>query len=88
MPKRKNEELIIKEKNLMGEVEKVHLPRDKNGRFTSKVKTGEELKQRSIKLVKVKGSYGSLVVKEKLLPDEIRSILFGVAIIGFLIAVL
>ncbi|MEH7417383.1 hypothetical protein V7266_19125 [Neobacillus drentensis] len=73
----------LKTEKLKGEVEKVHFPRDKKGRFVS---YSEEM-PRSIKLVKVKGSYGTFVVKEKLIPDEVIKTLFGIAIIGVLIAV-
>ncbi|TWD92276.1 hypothetical protein FB550_1196 [Neobacillus bataviensis] len=82
MPKLKTEKLNYNESK--GEVEKVHLPRDKKGRFVSY----NEEKPRSIKLVKVRGSYGSFVVKEKFIPDEIKKTLFGVALIGLLIALL
>ncbi|PLS04005.1 hypothetical protein [Neobacillus cucumis] len=81
MPKIKKEKL--NQTKLMGEVEKVHLPRDKKGRFVSYT----EEKPRSIKLVKVKGSYGTFVVKEKLIPDEVKTTLFGIALIGILLAV-
>ncbi|MED4227004.1 hypothetical protein [Neobacillus cucumis] len=73
----------LKTEQLKGEVEKVHLPRDKKGRFISY----SEEKPRSIKLVKVKGSYGTFVVKEKLVPDEIKATLFGLTIIGILMFV-
>jgi hypothetical protein len=86
LPKIKQEKLKPTERYLLGEVEKDHLPRDKKGRFISSSKTEGENKQRSFKLVKVKGSYGSFVVKEKLIPDEVRTTLFGIAIIGILIA--
>jgi hypothetical protein len=84
LPKIKKEKLNLTENNFKGEVEKVHLPRDGKGRFASRDKG--EPKQRSIKLVKVKGSYGSFMIKERIIPDEIRTLLFGIAIIGFLIA--
>ncbi|MBM7654177.1 hypothetical protein [Neobacillus cucumis] len=80
MSKNKNEKLDHRE--VMGEVEKVHLPRDKKGRFVS-----PKEKPRSIKLVKVKGAYGTFVVKEKMIPDEIKTTLFGIALIGLLIAI-
>ncbi|MED4229141.1 hypothetical protein [Neobacillus cucumis] len=81
MPNVKKEKL--NHTQLMGEVEKVHLPRDKKGRFVSK----SDEKPRSIKLVKVKGSYGTFVVKEKIIPDEIKTTLFGIALIGLLIVI-
>jgi hypothetical protein len=87
LPKIKKEKFNLTERHLSGEVEKVHLPRDVKGRFSSKKNIESEIKQRSIKLVKVKGSYGSFVVKEKFIPDEVRATLFGVAIIGVLITV-
>ncbi|MBT2736189.1 hypothetical protein [Bacillus sp. ISL-7] len=87
MPKIKKQKFNLTERHLSGEVEKVHLPHDLKGRFSSKRIIEREVKQRSIKLVKVKGSYGSFVVKEKLIPDEVRATLFGVAIVGVLITV-
>jgi hypothetical protein len=61
LPKIKKEKLNLTEKQLLklGEVEKVHLPRDRKGKFVSK-KTEGEFKQRPIKLVKIKDSYGFL----------------------------
>jgi hypothetical protein len=86
LPKIKKEKLNFTERHFLGEVEKIHLPRDLKGRFVTKKEIERVAKQRSIKLVKVKGSYGSFFVKEKFIPDEVRTTLFGVAIIGIIVA--
>ncbi|ULT55239.1 hypothetical protein L1999_19270 [Neobacillus drentensis] len=56
----------------------------KKGRFVS----FNEEKPQSIKLVKVKGSYGSFIVKERMIPNEVKATLFGLVLFGLLIALL
>ena len=58
--------------------------RDQQGRFLpsqSESKTKEELHSRSIKLVKVKGSYGTYVVKEHWLNEEEKGRLMALGVI-------
>ncbi|MGV3266193.1 hypothetical protein ACEE99_20180 [Cytobacillus pseudoceanisediminis] len=84
----------ILERNLTGEGHFNNLPRDEKGRFVSKNQLPKKLKKqeryddfesRSIKLKKVKGTYGTYKVKEKLIPDNVKSLLYICLTIGSLI---
>ncbi|HWK24887.1 MAG TPA: hypothetical protein VNS08_17880 [Ureibacillus sp.] len=58
--------------------------RDQQGRFLpsqSESKTKEESPSRSIKLVKVKGSYGTYMVKEQWLSEEEKGRLMALGVI-------
>ncbi|MGD6897093.1 hypothetical protein [Bacillus infantis] len=55
-----------------------------------KEKKSKELwteESRSIKVVKVKGTYGTYIIKERLIPDDLRSIIYIVVLVGVLISV-
>jgi hypothetical protein len=81
---REHKTIQITERDFLGEGHLVDLPRDKNGKFVSKNRNEmERIKPRAIKAVKVKGSYGIYIVKERLIPDDIRNFLFVVALIGY-----
>lgn len=83
MPKKK-----IRTKNMLeryltvGEGSLVDIPRDERGRFTSPKKPNKPIKeevkvrQRSIKLKRVKGTYGTYKVIERLIPDDFRNVLY------------
>lgn len=84
----------ILERNLKGEGSLVDLPRDEKGRFVSKNQLPKKLRKqggyddfppRSIKLKKVKGTYGTYEVKEKLIPDNVKSLIYIGVTIGSLI---
>lgn len=46
------------------------------------------IRTRYIKLKKVKGTYGTFIVKQRLFPYELRNLLFLLIIIGIFIAIL
>ncbi|RBP95387.1 hypothetical protein DFO70_103429 [Cytobacillus firmus] len=84
----------ILERNLTGEGHFNNLPRDEKGRFVSQNKLPKKLKKqegyddfppRSIKLKKVKGTYGTYMVKDKLIPDNLKSLIYICVTIGSLI---
>jgi hypothetical protein len=85
MPKEILKTINNSERDFLGEGHLVDLPRDKKGKFVSKKRNvTEEYKPRSIKTVKVKGTYGTFIVKERIIPDDIRNILFVAALICLL----
>ncbi|MCC3645839.1 hypothetical protein JGK52_03955 [Cytobacillus oceanisediminis] len=92
MPEFRQKNII--ERNLKGEGSLVNLPRDEKGRFVSNNQLPKKLKKqvgydnfqpRSIKLKKVKGTYGTYKVKEKLIPDNVKSLIYICVTIGSLI---
>ncbi|MGD6831451.1 hypothetical protein ACQCT5_04780 [Sutcliffiella halmapala] len=89
MPKIKTRKLII-QKETRGE-KKVGQLRDKRGQYTSldKLRREEtELKQRSIKVIRVKNSYGTYLIKQRLIPDDIRNLIILSVAVGLLISIL
>jgi hypothetical protein len=85
MPRKKLNTIQFTERDFLGEGHVVDLPRDKKGKFVSKKRNEmEKFKPRSIKAIKVKGSYGTYIVKDRLIPDDIRNILYVAVLIGLL----
>ncbi|UOE57303.1 hypothetical protein [Cytobacillus oceanisediminis] len=89
LPKAKVRNKNITEQNLMGEGKLVNnLPRvEKGNKETSKQESDLVIRARSIKLKKVKGTYGTFIVKERFIPDDIRNTLYLSFIVGILIVI-
>jgi hypothetical protein len=94
MPKENIRQKNILERNLVGEGYTKELPpRDSKGKFVStnkknnkpKKKVEEVNKPRPIKLTRVKGSYGSFVVKDKKFNEDIFNIIVSAIVIGLLL---
>lgn len=89
MPKLKKRKLKI-EKNTRREKQDGQL-RDKEGKYTSKEKLLLEqgkIQLRSIKVIKEKGSYGTYIIKQRWMPDDLRSVIVMAIVLGLIVSIL
>ena len=83
-------ELLNEEETVQKKIDVSNRLRDEQGRFRpnqSESKTKEELPLRSIKVVKVKGTYGTYLIKEPWLTEEAIGAILTVGIIALLVMI-